>query len=55
MRRYFQWADEMPIEISGPREPQYHPREALDVDMPKKDQCKLFQARDDLEVDSDSM
>ena len=51
MCRYFQWADEMPIEISGPREPQYHPREALDVDMPKKDQCKLFQPRGDLEVD----
>ena len=51
MCRYFQWADEMPVDISGPREPQYQPRDALEVDMPKKDQYKLFQPRGDLSVD----
>ena len=51
MCRYFQWADEMPVDISGPREPQYQPRDVLEVDMPKKDQYKPFQPRGDLEVD----
>ena len=51
MCRYFHWADEMPVDISGPREPQYQPRDASEVDMSNEDQLKPFRPRGDLEVD----